>query len=258
MMFRPTASVGVMGVVLLCLCTASSSLPAATLGTFFQEDFDSAAPNPFLEGYGAFTFVDGALRTSRASNGNDRRYMRTVAANYNTLDFVYEVTFTTTHQSNTSINFIGIGHGDRRGGSTYAHNEPYQSLFFRIHTPNVAGGYITVSNSPANDTALVGSIPTAGTHRSRIEKHGDRITFSIDAHYDGTFAADMSHTFEDITSAAPFLTDTDSHLFFGTAFPVDRFDDLRIVPEPSTLALLAVGVFGLATYGWRRRKRSSR
>jgi len=30
------------------------------------------------------------------------------------------------------------------------------------------------------------------------------------------------------------------------------------IPEPSTLLLLAVGAFGLATYGWRRRKRSSR
>jgi len=243
-MFRFTSCLAVF-VVLLCLCIASSPLRASPIGAFFEENFDSATPNPLREGYGAFTFVDGAVRTTGASSGNDRHYMRTVATNYNSLDFVYELTFTTTHQSRTSLNFIGIGHGDRRPGGSFAHNEPWNSLYLRIHTPNVQGGYIAVANAPVHDFARIGAIPVAGTHRSRIEKRGNEITFSIDAHFDGTFAADMSYTFDDVTAVAPFLTDTDSHLFFGTAYPVDRFDDLRIIPEPSTLVLLCTGLVGL-------------
>ena len=32
-------------------------------------------------------------------------------------------------------------------------------------------------------------------------------------------------------------------------------DGLAIIPEPSTIILAAIGLVGLAAYGWRRRKR---
>ena len=164
--------------------------------------------------------------------------MRTTSTDYYNVDFRYELTFTTTRLSRTSINFIGLGSGDRRPGpSQFGHNEPWESLFFRIHTPNVAGGAVTIANHPASDLLGIGSIPTAGTHRARIDKIGNEITFSIDADFGGTYIADMTHTFTDLMSVAPFLDNTNSRLFFGTTLPDDSFDDMGVtlVPEPATI-----------------------
>lgn len=220
--------------------------------TFFSEEFN-AGQTSNLTGYDSFTLGGGVIRRNGSySNSNDRRYMRTVASDYNTVDFRYELTYTTSFLSQTSINFIGIGSGDRRPGGTFGHNEPWESLFFRIHTPNVDGGAVGIGNHPATNIAGIGSIPTAGVHRARIEKSGSAITFSIDAHYDGDFVADLSHTFPDLSLVAPFLNTTNSRLFFGTVFPDDSFDDMNVVPEPSTLALATLGFIVLCAWGWRR------
>lgn len=213
--------------------------PAPSL---FLEDFNSGQQNPLLEGYERFTLDNGAIRRNGTfQDGNDRQYMRTLATNYNEIDFRYELTFTTTVLPNSSIMFMGIGSGDRRPGSSFGHNEPWDSLFFRAHTPNTAGGKVSVSNSPARDLDIIGTI-SAGTHRGRIEKVDDAVTFSVDANYNGVFAADMSRTYSDLAAVAPFLNNTNSRIFFGTVFPNDIFDDMSVVPEPSTLALATAGV----------------
>ena len=89
----------------------------------------------------------------------------------------------------------------------------------------------------------------------RIEKVGNAITFSIDANFNGNFAADMTHTFPDLTSVAPFLNSGNSRLFFGTVFPNDSFDNMSVVPEPASAVTLAVGAILLAG---SRRKRTPR
>ena len=230
---------------LFCLLSAWLTFAVALFAlpvdaaSLFSEDFNTATENPNLEGYSKFTVDDRVIRRNGSfSDLNDRRYMRTTATDYNDGDFRYELTFTTTHLTRTSINFIGLSSGDRRPGpSQFGHNEPWESLFFRIHTPNVDSGFVGISNHPATNLLGIGNIPTAGTHRARIDKIGNEITFAIDAHFSGTFVSDMSHTFTDLTSVAPFLDSTNSRLFFGTVLPDDSFDDFSVANpnSPSTL-----------------------
>ena len=220
---------------------------------FFSEDFNSDSLNPNLTGYEKFALGGGVIRRNGVfQDGNDRRYMRTTATNYNEVDFRFELTFTTSTLSETSINYMGIGSGDRRPGSTFGHNEAWESLHFRVHTPNVAGGYVGLTNHPATDLVIIGAIPSPGTHRGRIEKVGNAITFAIDANFNGNFVADMTHTFPDLTAVAPFLNSGNSRLFFGTVFPNDSFDNMLVVPEPASAVTLAVGAILLA--GSRRRR----
>jgi hypothetical protein len=221
---------------------------AARAASFFADDFNSGLQNPLLTGYENFSLTGGVIRRNGIyADVNDRQYMRTVGADYNEVDFRFELTFTTSVIPLTSINFIGIGTGNRRPGpSQFGHNEPWESLFFRIHAPNADGGSVGIADGPVNTIVTLGSITTPGTHRARIQKIGDTITFSLDAHYDGMFVADMSHTFPSLTLVAPYLNDTQSRLFFGTVFPDDIFDDLNIVPEPGGLAQLAAAAILLA------------
>jgi hypothetical protein len=210
---------------------------------FFVEDFNSGLPSPNLLGYENFTLDDGAIRSNGLiSDDNDRRYMRTAISDYNARDFRYDLTFTT---NTDGIHFIGIGSGNRRPGVQFGHNEPWESLFFRVHAPNAAGGYVSVANHPASDVVVLGNLPTAGTHRSRIEKVGSAITFSIDRNYQGVFVADMSHTFPDIAAVAPFLNNSNSRLFFGTVYAIDSFDDMSVVPEPGGIMSLGVAAIAL-------------
>ncbi len=58
-------------------------------------------------------------------------------------------------------------------------------------------------------------------------------------------------------SARSFNGAIDDVRIYGGALSQAEIEAIYNVPEPSTL-ILAVGAFGLATYGWRGRKRSSR
>src|SRR5688572_6216820 len=67
---------------------------------FFTEDFNSEIASPNLVGYENFTVANGVIRSDGAiSNHNDRRYLRSVVSDYNTRDFRYELTFTTSLQN---------------------------------------------------------------------------------------------------------------------------------------------------------------
>lgn len=243
--------------VMFAMLAASGSASAAIM---FTEAFDSATPNPNLAGYERFEVAGGVIRRDGThSNQGDRRYLRTTETDYNEADFRFELTFTTSYSPEVVINYIGIGRGDRGPNSiNNPYNKPYHSLFLRIHGPNSASGKVEVVNSLAHaqNIALLDSIP-AGTHRALIEKIDNEITFGIDVDYNGIFQADTSHTFANFAAIAPFLDNTNSHLFFGTAQDFDSFDNWNLessVPEPSTYVLASLGLLVLGLLGWRRKR----
>jgi hypothetical protein len=49
-------------------------------------------------------------------------------------------------------------------------------------------------------------------------------------------------------------TPQDVSAFFGGAIPIAVLSDVESVPEPATIALLSMGMAGMAGYVWRRRR----
>ncbi len=210
---------------------AASTAPSADL----YEDFSGAALDDRLEGEG-FKLANGVISRSGTPQVNDRQYIRTVAADYLGKDFTYEISFTTTFATDIfgtpprQSMIIGLGSADIQPG--FGLHEPVNSLFLRIGTPSTDGGAVTLSNGPLTSLATLGSITANGLHRARIEKVGDRVTFSVDAFYDGSFKADYAYVVENLAETAPFLTAENTRLFFGTAHNADYFDNMSVVVQP--------------------------
>ena len=185
----------------------------------------------------------------------DRAYISTISGDYLSTNFVFEITLNSPFDA-SSYMFVGLGSG--LGNSSYA-NEPQDSLFLRIHSPDLVGGdgdnrgrvdvaTLTSTGPPvftlvAQDFGRLGT--NAGTHRIRLTKVADALTFALDKDYSGTFVSDMNYTVNNISTTAPFLNNANSHLFFGGARTSSSWDDLSIVPEPSRAALAALGLCGL-------------
>ncbi|NQU25962.1 MAG: discoidin domain-containing protein, partial [Candidatus Nealsonbacteria bacterium] len=199
-----------------------------------DEPFDGPDFSQNLEG-GGFTVAGGVIRRDVVVNEVERRYIRTVESDYIHRDFIYELTLRTTPIGYIGIDYVGIGEGVGSG----PFREPQNSVHFRIHSTNVGAGIVDVykreTSNPMGTGTTVGNLLVDGTHRVRIEKAGDELTFSLDRSYDGTFSPDFTYTIPSISSYAPFLDHTNSHLFFGTAVAQHSFDDLRITFEPDRL-----------------------
>ena len=188
---------------------------------YFGEDFNEPVRNSSLEGYGSFYSIEsGVVRRTGYLNTPFRSNLRTVKTDYNTKDFIFEVSFTTAARD---INLIGIGPGN-------GPDEPALSVYMRVH-PQVYEGQLGIQTGLGYD--LLPSLKTAGPHRARIEKRGSKISFAIDEMFDGSFHADMSKTYNDLRTIAPFLNDRNSNLFFGGAFEDDWYDDVSI-RDPAT------------------------
>jgi hypothetical protein len=190
----------------------------------YVTDFNDGDLGPHLEGEG-FVVQDGVVRRQGAANHNDRMYLRTTQTGFLDLDFRYEISLTTSIVDKDAIYFVGIGSG--RGEAS--NNEPSDSVHLAILGPNTADSRVDVQSHPAgHPTTTIGFLREPGTHRLRLEKIGNSLSFFIDEHFEGEFAADISFTVDDLAAAAPTLTDASTHLFFGTGIEEDYFDDLSV------------------------------
>ncbi len=203
-------------VIVVALC---GFLPAAD--AFFQEDFSNAVQNPNFEPYSPYFTVSGGAMRRTTAGGGDLRYLRTQVADYNLRNFVFEITFSTKEDAV----FIGLGEANRDTAYHIAGN----SLYLRIYQPSVADGSVVIGT--ANGEMGIGRLYSGGPHRARFTKVGKRLTISVDEKFDGTFEDDVYATFVDLDGAASFLTNTNSHLFFGKSAQED-FDDISVIAPP--------------------------
>ncbi|MBI4585085.1 MAG: hypothetical protein HY717_13815, partial [Planctomycetes bacterium] len=210
------------GLLILILPSPLSSGTEA----YFEDHFDSPDQNPNLESYSPYFKVsNGTIFRESNQTFDDRRYLRTVLADYNQRDFAYEINFT----NKEDIIFIGLGSGLREA----AYNVPVTSVYLSIHPVTIDTGVFLYTKY--GDVPL-GRLFSSGPHRALIEKHGSSITFSVDEKFNGTFNPDISVTLPDLQDVAPFLTDTTSHLFFGAVIPLEKFDDLKIYSPPQAFS----------------------
>jgi hypothetical protein len=235
------------------------------LGALLGAASDAGAtglPGPHLEqtpGGTAPTFgPDGATFGSPG-----RTYLRTLYSNYAAGSFVAEITVTQVSQRS----FFGLGPGERLPSFF---DEP-------LVTPVVnfaMEGYPTdqnvhVSNNDIENVPGMNGIVVAGeTDRLRLtyDQPNHRVRLEFDRNYNGTFAADATSVWIDISGDG--YDATDASIFFGgaggsvfrdlvvtSADPAGTFTEPLVppgpVPEPATLG--AASILAAAALVRRRR-----
>ena len=236
----------------------------STAATSFTEDFSGTTINSNLAAPSEFIFGPNSSPIGTAQNpSGTRRYITTVATDFNTVDFVFEVTYTVGTPTAAQTPFIGFGSGAEDSNFFF---EPHTSIYLRQFPDDFESGQLrlTISSAaqipPQNPPEYALSDtpgPGNGTHRARITKTGNIVTLSEDEDYTGgVFTPDYA-TSRNITTDLAFLNNTNSRLFFGVQSGNTTFDSLTVsvVPEPSSM-LLVVG--GIALYSRRRSLRTNR
>jgi hypothetical protein len=197
----------------------------------------------------------GARFGSLIAGDGGRNYVRTNQSDYATVPFVAEITFTA---EDPQAVFFGLGAGDTALFGTPDWSTQFSSAsfwpeinndkFVQFRTQNDVNAFV--------DTNVPGL--AGGTHRFRMtfDPATRFLVGSIDTNYaGGPFVADVTG-FPIVTStlfAADGWPTEPSRIFFGGDDGA-TFRDLmiRVIPEPASWALIALGMAGLVAAGRSR------
>ena len=229
-MRQPIAATRNLLVIVSIFCCCAALPNGSEAATYFSTDFNATPLHAALgeDVNGSYTVTNGTslpgdvIHCATCGGGLDRRYVRTNDSDYNTADFIYQVTF---NNSGDGISFIGMGEGTGIAGT----NEPADAVFWRILSDQIWFGH---RNGASQTLELVSAVAPDTIYRARITKRGDLIQFQLDGGNDGTFEYSPS-TVVDLNSSQFDYLDPDEHpehgrLFFGTAFAQREFDDMSV------------------------------
>jgi S1-C subfamily serine protease len=149
--------------------------------------------------------------------------IRTKEGNWLEQDFTLDIVYSYT--SVGGLDIIGFGEGVNQRNA----------VIINLHTPSLVDGEVIIVPHDIKGT-IVSKISSKGPHCLRIEKAGERITFSICVDYKGTFSADITHSVTDIKTIAPFLNAKNTYLSFARSGNFQGgviFQEMRLVRAAS-------------------------
>jgi hypothetical protein len=238
--------------VISFLLFSSTAQNAKAAPISFTEDFSNAAslPGPFLEqsAGGTPATFDGAVATfpdlTPAWPPPGRSYLRTIDDDYNTVDFVAEITVTIFNgqffDGGDGLVWFGMGIGEPNP-SFFNGPSVIPCLFMRPSPDNFHSGVVVV-----NDNGLETHFPTvlAGTGTHRLQMSWDatlqEMTFAIHEDFaGGPFVASIS--FGPFDGSDNGYNATNSRIFFGgTSGTI--YDDLAVQTSPPPPVIVAIDI----------------
>lgn len=145
----------------------------------------------------------------------DNKMVHSSAADFANKDFTFDVVFRF-KEKEQAICLVGIGAAEPRLGGGI---DLKDSVCSRLHGPGF-GGYGTVTVSGQEEKQL-GEYKTAGPHMFRLQKKGNVLTMAVCIGFKDKFTADIEKSISDLKAVAPYLTGTNSRLFFGAGGVVE-------------------------------------
>lgn len=174
-------------------------------------------------GTGLDPALDDPANTYQFSNGEAvntgaRNYLRTVATDFNTVDFVAETVYTMDGGNWGAGLFFGLGAAEL--DPNYS-NEPLHSVYALDCAQDFCQGTFVRSLPISGNPILFFSWAdpatlTDGTNALRLIKQGDRLTFQMDFRYDPKIGFAPTYSGHLALSDVPFLDASNSRLFVGT------------------------------------------